>query len=1169
MNHDRHISLHPEDLYNRQKLCELDDRYLAMLDQISPDLKNRLVAARKNPSSLSSLDESALILETALYLEQFIVNLFHLENALSSPYENHRFLGEIAHFKKTFIQKRALNHIPHKEIQEIDSEKLNADLSQLLGLSWDDVTFYKKVSFWLKDEKTYSSEINLALRYACWAVQHPGGHLKHRSSSLFKLPQKINQNQKIHGESTKDASGISVWHSPLSQQGDARRCGFNLTDPGLSRAGATDQAHYCLHCHTREKDSCSRGFIDPKSKQIVRNSEDIALDGCPLDEKISEMNILKTQGFNIAALATIVIDNPMVAATGHRICNDCMKSCIFQKQDPVNIPGVETQILREVLDLDWGFEIYSLLTRWNPLNIRNPLPKPKTGYTVLIAGMGPAGFTLAHYLLNEGHTVVGIDGLKIEPIAPELSGRTLEHHQVPFSLVRRYEILWENLGERVSRGFGGVAEYGITVRWDKNFLTLIQLLLLRRSRFDLYDGVRLGGTLTPSRAFNMGFDHVALCLGAGKPRWISIPNGLAKGVRLASDFLMALQLTGAARQDSTANLLVRLPIVVLGGGLTAVDTATEALAYYPEQVKKFKKRYWKLADEIGEETLRSYWPQTEQSIVDEFLAHAQAIEEEEKNAARENRASRTNVMLQSWGGATLVYRKAINEAPSYRNNVEELNYALKEGIQIIDNAEPLEGIVDHSGYIEGLRVKIQQADAKHPESVIKARTILMAAGTSPNIVIASEDPESGLKIEPDAKNYFSLATKTHNDTEQTLLCTKRSTVISHIKEDGRATSILGDLHPEFAGNVVKAMASAKIGYHEITQVLQTRPPQNNQSLRKDLAAGLSARVHHIQRLTPKIIEIVVHAPFAAQAFQPGQFYRLQTYETLSPRYAETSLATESLAMTGARVDRERGLIALIILEMGGSSNLISLLKSGDPIVLLGPTGSPTMLPAQKTVALLGGGLGNAVLFSIGQSLRAIGSRVIYFAGYKEASDIFHRDELEAAADILIWCCDAASPLIARRPQDQVFIGNIVNAVKAYGQGSLVSNNGTNGFSQSHIRLDDVEHMIVIGSDGMMSAVARARNQEWLGLFPKLEHSVGSINSPMQCMMKEICGQCLQRHVDPFTNKESVVFSCVNQDQNLDYVDFDCLKNRLEQNKVHEILTQQWLQHCFRDEGKKT
>ena len=64
----------------------------------------------------------------------------------------------------------------------------------------------------------------------------------------------------------------------------------------------------------------------------------------------------------------ICVDNPMVAATGHRICNDCMKSCIYQKQEPVDIPQSETRTLKDVLALPWGFELYSLLTRWNPLD---------------------------------------------------------------------------------------------------------------------------------------------------------------------------------------------------------------------------------------------------------------------------------------------------------------------------------------------------------------------------------------------------------------------------------------------------------------------------------------------------------------------------------------------------------------------------------------------------------------------------------------------------------------------------------------------------------------------------------------------------------------------------------------------------------------------------------
>jgi NADPH-dependent glutamate synthase beta subunit-like oxidoreductase len=131
---------------------------------------------------------------------------------------------------------------------------------------------------------------------------------------------------------------------------------------------------------------------------------------------------VKTRGESIAALAMIVIDNPMVAGTGHRICNDCMKACIYQKQQPVDIPQAETRTVKDVLELPWGFEIYSLLTRWNPLNLRRPLPLPDSGRKVLVVGLGPAGFTLAHHLMNDGHTVVGIDGVKIEPLSATLSG---------------------------------------------------------------------------------------------------------------------------------------------------------------------------------------------------------------------------------------------------------------------------------------------------------------------------------------------------------------------------------------------------------------------------------------------------------------------------------------------------------------------------------------------------------------------------------------------------------------------------------------------------------------------------------------------------------------------------------------------------------------------------
>src|SRR5205814_822380 len=162
------------------------------------------------------------------------------------------------------------------------------------------------------------------------------------------------------------------------------------------------------------------------------------------------------------------------------------------------------------------------------------------------------------------------------------------------------------------------------------------------------------------------------------------------------------------------------------------------------------------------------------------------------------------------------------------------------------------------------------------------------------------------------------------------------------------------------------------------------------------------------------------APAAARGFQPGQFYRLQNFESLAPLVDGTRLQMEGLALTGAWVDRDAGLLSLIVLEMGSSSQLVAALKPGEPVIVMGPTGAPP------------------------------------------------------------------------------------------------------------VPFTNVRRIIAIGSDRMMAAVARARHNELRALLPPDHTGIASINSPMQCMMKEICAQCLCKHRDPATGKESFVFSCFDQ-----------------------------------------
>jgi hypothetical protein len=220
---------------------------------------------------------------------------------------------------------------------------------------------------------------------------------------------------------------------------------------------------------------------------------------------------------------------------------------------------------------------------------------------------------------------------------------------------------------------------------------------------------------------------------------------------------------------------------------------------------------------------------------------------------------------------------------------------------------------------------------------------------------------------------------------------------------------------------------------------------------------------------------------------------------------------------------------------------------------MGPTGAPTEIEPGETVVLVGGGLGNAVLFSIGQAFRGAGSRVLYFAGYKKMVDRYKVEEIEAAADAVVWCCDEGPGFTATRPQDRSFVGNIVEAMRAYAGGDL---------GAQPISFRDADRFVVIGSDRMMAAVAKARHGVLAPLVKREHAAIGSINSPMQCMMKEICAQCLQPQRDPVTGQVSYVFSCFNQDQELDRVDFPALEARLRQNSVQEKLTAQWIDHCI-------
>ena len=1099
-----------QDLYQREGLSALDQAFVGWLGQLDSELTLTLLENRSK-TALEAKDYALFLTKLAPFVEEFIAQLFNIEAELAAAKALHNPSIAMAECKRLFIQRRVLKQVSEAERALRLLNFTPSALENILGSNFTEAQFAAAVVSWLADNA--QDKLELAIDYALHALYQEGG----KNWLILQTPHKLSP-ERLVNYTTRVKDGVTMLASPSQHL----RNGFALTDDGGSLQQALDQEHFCIFCHHQGKDSCSKGMTDKQAGGFQQNALQATLTGCPLDEHISEMNELKAGGYVIAPLAVVTVDNPMVAGTGHRICNDCMKACIYQKQEPVDIPRIETRVLKDVLALPYGFEIYSLLTRWNPLNLERPLPKPDSGKRVLVVGMGPAGFTLAHHLINDGHSVVAIDGLKIEPLPADWQA---------LNPIKNSSELRQPLDTRQAGGFGGVAEYGITVRWDKNNLTILQMLLQRRATFTLFGGIRFGGTLTVDKAWELGFDHIALAVGAGKPTLLNIASDMAKGVRMAADFLMALQLTGAARADSLANLQIELPLVVIGGGLTAIDAATEALAYYPLQVAKFAARYHKLVARKGEAAVKAALSSEDLILAERFLAHAEAL------------ATSTNKLatLQGFGGVKIAYRRRLEDAPSYRLNHEEVALALGEGIEFCADMVPEQFNLDAYGHVQSITCR------QHDGTIIlPARSVLVAAGSSPNTVLAREE-DAYIKL--DGK-YFAFHDAANAPiTPEPLAKPAQTEVMLWHDASGRAISALGDAHPSFAGNVVKAMASAKRAYPAISKLLAKRPRGAfvPAEFFATLHAYFGASVHAVQRLAPGIIEVVIKARAQAETFRPGQFYRLQQFESQAASQdilgLPTKLAMEGLAMTGAWVNPKEGLLAVIVLEMGASTDLVQRLQIGERVVLMGPTGTPTPITSDDRVLLVGGGLGNAVLFSIGKALRAAGSHVTYVAGYKKACDRFKIDDIEQAADQILWCCDEIL-LPASRPGDLSFHGNVVQALVAHA---------------TALQLSTMSRLLVIGSDAMMAAMATAK-QGVLAPYLRADiEALASINSPMQCMLKEICAQCLQRHVDPITGKIEYVFSCAEQDQPLQKVDFAHLRARLAQNHLQESLARMWLQ----------
>jgi hypothetical protein len=292
------------DLYAHEGLSKLDSIFVAEIAKADTELHNRFMAARASRDQLAAKDESQLLIDLAPYVEEFIGILFGISEQVKAMTGRHRGLNVLYECKRLFVQRRAIKTYKAEEASSFNGLHLQHELETFFYCPLSEQSFAEHVMAWLEDPETENHKLDLAARYAAWALFSEEGQHKHKEGVLFKSPKKLDFAHLVPVE-TIIIDGVTVMRLP--EHDLRRREGFALTDAGANLELALDNANYCIYCHNQGKDSCSKGLKE-KDGGYKKSTFDVTLAGCPLEEKISEMNMLKSQGYSIGALSVVTID---------------------------------------------------------------------------------------------------------------------------------------------------------------------------------------------------------------------------------------------------------------------------------------------------------------------------------------------------------------------------------------------------------------------------------------------------------------------------------------------------------------------------------------------------------------------------------------------------------------------------------------------------------------------------------------------------------------------------------------------------------------------------------------------------------------------------------------------------------------------------------------------
>ncbi|MCK7468140.1 MAG: hypothetical protein MZU91_08480 [Desulfosudis oleivorans] len=589
-----------------------------------------------------------------------------------------------------------------------------------------------------------------------------------------------------------------------------------------------------------------------------------------------------------------------------------------------------------------------------------------------------------------------MDGLKIEPLPEALTGTDTAAR----SAIHDWAAIYSPLDERPLEGFGGVSEYGITVRWDKNFLTLIHLTLARRStlahvrrhplRRHAVDGRCVGywasttwrSRPAPGKPTHCRHEEQPGCAASGRP----------------ADLLMALQLTGAFKRGAAsptsrcgmpggghrrrpdrhrhrhrgAGVLHQAgredPAALRDAGGRARDAQGRASAAGGR------------TPEAAEDHVRHGLDVESKEVLDEFLAHGRLARAERERANKENRKPDFTALIQQWGGVTVAYRRKLSESPAYQRNHEEVIKAMEEGIYYADCMSPAAAALDEHAHVSALVCKRMKENAEgklvesDEEVRMPARAIFVATGAKPNIAYFFEHRGT---FELDGSHYKAHEVARRGGRGQQVLQDPRLRPV-HLVQQGWQARQLRRRHPpdlrrqrgEGGGlrlpHLPQDHGGARRARHR-GRATTWSTPRSARTCRT-CSSRASIAVHALRERTPW--SSIIHAPMAAKRFKPGQIYRLQNYERLSPVVdwhtpAERNHGDHRLE-GGCRTRHRHADRAGARRRAPGWPRPS---RPGEPIALMGPSGTAAHIPHNQTLLIVADRIGATGVRALGPALQ--------------------------------------------------------------------------------------------------------------------------------------------------------------------------------------------------------